>query len=84
MKKKIALITGITGHDGSYLAELLLKKNYIVHGLIRKSSSFNTARIDNIYVDPHNKTNFFLHYGDLTDSNSIYNSNSIAASKSIF
>ena len=73
MKKKIALITGITGQDGSYLAELLLKKNYIVHGLIRKSSSFNTGRIDNIYVDPHNKTNFFLHYGDLTDSNSIYN-----------
>ena len=73
MKKKIALITGITGQDGSYLAELLLKKNYIVHGLIRKSSSFNTGRIDDIYVDPHNKTNFFLHYGDLTDSNSIYN-----------
>ena len=73
MKKKIALITGITGQDGSYLAELLLKKNYIVHGLIRKSSSFNTGRIDNIYIDPHNKTNFFFHYGDLTDSNSIYN-----------
>ena len=73
MKKKIALITGITGQDGSYLAELLLKKKYIVHGLIRKTSSFNTSRIDHIYVDPHNKTNFFLHYGDLTDSNSIYN-----------
>ena len=73
MKKKIALITGITGQDGSYLAELLLKKNYVVHGIIRKSSSFNTKRIDHIYVDPHNKTNFFLHYGDLTDSNSIYN-----------
>ena len=73
MKKKIALVTGITGQDGSYLAELLLKKNYVVHGLIRKSSSFNTGRIDNIYIDPHNKTNFFLHYGDLTDSNSIYN-----------
>jgi GDPmannose 4,6-dehydratase len=71
--KKIALITGITGQDGSYLAELLLKKNYIVHGLIRKSSSFNTGRINHLYVDPHNKTNFFLHYGDLTDSNSIYN-----------
>jgi len=71
--KKIALITGITGQDGSYLAELLLKKNYIVHGIIRKSSSFNTSRIDHIYVDPHNKTNFFLHHGDLTDSNSIYN-----------
>ena len=73
MKKKIALITGITGQDGSYLAELLLKKNYIVHGVIRKSSTFNTKRIDHIYIDPHNKTNFFLHYGDLTDSNSIYN-----------
>ena len=73
MKKKVALITGITGQDGSYLAELLLKKNYKVHGVIRKSSSFNTSRIDHIYIDPHNKTNFFLHYGDLTDSNSIYN-----------
>jgi len=52
---------------------LLLKKNCIVHGLIRKSSSFNTSRLDHIYIDPHNKTNFFLHYGDLTDSNSIYN-----------
>ena len=71
--KKIALITGITGQDGSYLAELLLKKNYIVHGIIRKSSTFNTKRIDHIYVDPHNKTNFFLHYGDLTDTNSVYN-----------
>ena len=71
--KKIALVTGITGQDGSYLAELLLKKNYIVHGLIRKSSTFNTKRIDHIYVDPHNKTNFFLHYGDLTDTNSVYN-----------
>ena len=73
MKKKVALVTGITGQDGSYLAELLLKKNYKVHGVIRKSSSFNTGRIDHIYIDPHNKTNFFLHYGDLTDSNSIYN-----------
>ena len=71
--KKIALITGITGQDGSYLAEFLLKKNYIVHGLIRKSSSFNTKRIDHLYIDPHNKTNFFLHYGDLTDTNSVYN-----------
>ena len=73
MKKKIALITGTTGQDGSYLAELLLKKKYKVHGLIRKSSSFNTKRIDHLYIDPHNRTNFFLHYGDLTDSNSIYN-----------
>ena len=71
--KKIALITGITGQDGSYLAELLLKKNYVVHGLIRKSSTFNTKRIDHINIDPHNKTNFFLHYGDLTDTNSVYN-----------
>ena len=73
MKKKVALITGITGQDGSYLAELLLKKKYIVHGIIRKSSSFNTSRIDHLYVDPHNNTNFFLHHGDLTDTNSIYN-----------
>ena len=72
MKKKIALITGITGQDGSYLAELLLKKNYLVHGIKRKSSSFNTQRVDHIYVDPHFKTNFFLHYADLTDSNSIF------------
>jgi GDPmannose 4,6-dehydratase len=70
--KKIALITGITGQDGSYLAEFLLKKKYIVHGIKRKSSSFNTQRLDHIYVDPHFKTNFFLHYGDLTDSNSIF------------
>ena len=70
--KKVALITGITGQDGSYLAEFLLKKKYIVHGVKRKSSSFNTQRIDHIYVDPHYKTNFFLHYGDLTDSNSIF------------
>ena len=73
MKKKIALITGITGQDGSYLAELLLKKKYEIHGVIRKSSTFNTSRIDHIYIDPHGKTNFFLHYGDLTDTNSIYN-----------
>jgi GDPmannose 4,6-dehydratase len=70
--KKIALITGITGQDGSYLAEFLLKKNYVVHGIKRKSSSFNTHRIDHIYVDPHFKTNFFLHYADLTDSNSVF------------
>jgi len=70
--KKIALITGVTGQDGSYLAEFLLRKKYIVHGIKRKSSSFNTHRIDHIYVDPHFSTNFFLHYGDLTDSNSIF------------
>ena len=72
MKKK-ALITGITGQDGSYLAELLLKKGYIVHGIKRKSSSFNTSRIDHIYKDPHVSSNLILHYGDLTDSNSIVN-----------
>ena len=70
--KKIALITGVTGQDGSYLAEFLLKKGYVVHGIKRKSSTFNTQRVDHIYVDPHFKTNFFLHYGDLTDSNSIF------------
>jgi len=69
MKKKIALIYGITGQDGSYLAKFLLKKNYIVHGIKRRASSLNTKRIDDIYVDPHlKKNNFFLHYGDLTDS----------------
>ncbi len=72
MKKK-ALITGITGQDGSYLAEFLLKKGYIVHGIKRKSSSFNTSRIDHIYKDPHVSSNLILHYGDLTDSNSIVN-----------
>lgn len=66
MKK--ALITGITGQDGAYLAELLLKKGYEVHGVKRRSSSFNTERIDHLYVDPHMETNLFLHYGDLTDS----------------
>jgi GDPmannose 4,6-dehydratase len=72
MKKK-ALITGVTGQDGSYLAEFLLKKNYIVHGIKRKSSTFNTSRIDHIYKDFHSSSNFKLHYGDLTDSNSIFN-----------
>ncbi len=68
MKSKVALITGITGQDGSYLAEFLLSKGYEVHGLIRRSSSFNTARIDHIYQDPHvPNPNLFLHYGDLID-----------------
>ena len=68
MTRKIAFITGITGQDGSYLAEFLLQKNYEVHGLIRRSSSFNTSRIDHIYQDPHiNGTKLFLHYGDLID-----------------
>ena len=72
MKKKIALITGVTGQDGSYLAEFLLKKNYLVHGIIRRSSSFNTSRIDHLYQDPHEKAkNFYLHYGDMTDSLSL-------------
>ena len=67
--KKVALITGITGQDGAYLAELLLKKDYLVHGIKRRSSSFNTARIDHLYQDPHiDKRDFVLHHGDLTDS----------------
>jgi GDPmannose 4,6-dehydratase len=71
MKKK-ALITGITGQDGSLLAKFLLKKNYIVHGIKRRSSSFNTGRIDDVYKDFHEKNGkLFLHYGDLTDSSSI-------------
>jgi len=72
MKK--ALITGITGQDGSYLAELLLSKGYEVHGIIRRSSTFNTSRIDHIYVDPHDpNARLFLHYGDLSDSEQISN-----------
>ncbi len=73
MKKKKALITGVTGQDGSYLAEFLLNKGYVVHGIKRKSSTFNTNRIDHIYKDFHQASNFFLHYGDLTDTNSVYN-----------
>ena len=70
--KKVAFITGITGQDGAYLADLLLKKDYIVHGLKRRSSSFNTGRIDHLYQDPHvNKRNFILHHGDLTDSTNL-------------
>lgn len=70
--KKIALISGITGQDGSYLAEFLLSKGYEVHGIIRRSSTFNTGRIDHIYVDPHESgAKFFLHYGDLTDGEQI-------------
>ena len=71
---KRALITGITGQDGSYLAELLLLKGYEVHGLIRRSSTFNTDRIDHIYIDPHDtKSKLFLHYGDLNDSGQLSN-----------
>ena len=70
--KKTALIFGVTGQDGSYLAELLLKKNYIVHGVKRRSSSINTGRVDHIYQDPHIKNRtFILHYGDITDSLSV-------------
>ncbi len=69
MTKKIALITGITGQDGAYLAEYLIKKNYIVHGIKRRASMFNTERIDHIYQDPHvDNRNLILHYGDMTDS----------------
>lgn len=69
MDKKVALITGITGQDGAYLTELLLKKGYIVHGLKRRSSMFNTERIDHLYQDPHvDNRNLILHYGDMTDS----------------
>src|SRR5436189_2119734 len=70
---KRALITGITGQDGSYLAELLLDKGYEVHGLIRRSSSFSTGRIDHLYQDPHDPdARLFLHYADLTDPSSLF------------
>ena len=73
-QQKKALITGLTGQDGSYLAELLLHKGYEVHGLIRRASTFNTSRIDHIYVDPHNpNAQMYLHYGDLADSEQINN-----------
>ena len=69
---KIALVTGITGQDGAYLARLLLDKGYVVHGVKRRSSSFNTARVDDLYVDPHeHSTRFFMHYGDLTDATNL-------------
>jgi GDPmannose 4,6-dehydratase len=72
LTSKTALITGITGQDGAYLARFLLKKGYIVHGIKRRSSSFNTARVDELYVDPHETdTRFFLHYGDLTDATNL-------------
>ena len=70
--KKVALITGVTGQDGAYLAELLLKKGYEVHGIKRRASSFNTSRIDHLYQDPHVEArNFILHYGDMTDSSNL-------------
>jgi len=66
--RKVALLTGITGQDGSYLTEFLLAKGYEVHGIIRRSSTFNTSRIEHLYADPHSKPKMYLHYGDLTDS----------------
>jgi GDPmannose 4,6-dehydratase len=72
LQNKVALITGVTGQDGAYLAELLLGKGYIVHGVKRRSSSFNTGRVDHLYVDPHERgTRFFMHYGDLTDATNL-------------
>ena len=72
MTQKVALITGITGQDGSYLAELLLNKGYVVHGIKRRSSSFNTQRVDHLYKDPlEHQTNFYMHYGDLTDATNL-------------
>ena len=72
MEQKIALITGVTGQDGAYLSEFLLNKGYIVHGIKRRASSFNTDRIDHLYQDPHiNNQNFILHYGDMTDSTNL-------------
>ena len=69
---KVALITGVTGQDGAYLSEFLLKKGYIVHGLKRRTSLFNTDRIDHLYQDPHvPDANFFLHFGDMTDSTNL-------------
>ncbi len=71
-KRKVALITGVTGQDGSYLAEFLLEKGYEVHGIKRRSSSFNTQRVDHIFQDPHSENNnFYLHYGDLSDSSNL-------------
>src|SRR5438132_2750311 len=72
MTKRVALITGTTGQDGAYLAELLLSKGYIVHGLKRRSSSFNTGRVDHLYQDPHDpELRFILHYGDMTDATNL-------------
>jgi GDPmannose 4,6-dehydratase len=69
---KVALITGVTGQDGAHLSRLLLDKGYVVHGIKRRSSSFNTARVDDLYIDPHEKqTRFFMHYGDLTDATNL-------------
>src|SRR5215471_14856706 len=72
MSDKVALITGATGQDGAYLAELLLDKGYVVHGIKRRSSSFNTERVDHLYQDPHERNvRFTLHYGDMTDATNL-------------
>jgi GDPmannose 4,6-dehydratase len=72
MSARVALITGVTGQDGAYLSELLLGKGYVVHGVKRRSSSFNTGRVDHLYLDPHeHDTRFFMHYGDLTDATNL-------------
>src|SRR6266550_4240254 len=72
LSSKVALITGATGQDGAYLAEFLLQKGYTVHGVKRRSSSFNTGRVDHLYQDPHEVgTRFFMHYGDLTDATNL-------------
>ena len=72
MEHKVALITGITGQDGAHLARLLLQNDYVVHGIKRRSSSFNTGRVDDLYADPHeHETRFFMHYGDLTDATNL-------------
>ena len=72
MTDNVALITGVTGQDGAYLAEFLLKKGYIVHGIKRRSSSFNTERVDRLYADPHlPNVRFHMHYGDMTDSTNL-------------
>src|ERR1700726_2300897 len=72
MSERVALITGVTGQDGAYLAELLLEKNYVVHGIKRRSSSFNTERIEHLYQDPHESDRrFILHYGDMTDATNL-------------
>src|SRR2546423_121271 len=72
MTDRVALITGVTGQDGAYLAEFLLEKGYVVHGIKRRSSSFNTGRVDHLYQDPHEKNlRFMLHYGDLTDATNL-------------
>ena len=72
MVGKVALITGVTGQDGAYLAALLLARGYVVHGVKRRASSFNTGRVDHLYADPHeHKTRFFLHHGDLTDATNL-------------